>query len=378
MKFLKLLAIPVFLTSATLVSTGSTHRSASFLLQTEVFAINDSLTNVFLKFKPGFGAIVRHRESMGNLVRHVGSFQFEVGRQTYGKEPWEQMYHYPEYGLGYYFADLNDPKLLGYVHASYAYLNSPFFRNDKFSMNYHLAIGLSYVTRCWDYRNNYENLAIGTHLNVYFNVNLNASLRVSKKIELTAGIGGCHYSNGAVAQPNLGLNVIDFDIGFKYFLNDCKAEKVVQEIPAFNKKNEFSITLSAGTKGIERRGTNYLLSTASLYFARQLNQKRKVGFGTDIFYDETLYTEFPDSIHMPFSKVIRNGIFISHEFLIKKFSIVTQLGCYTYYKVEPFFPVYTRLALKYDITPSIFANIGLKAHMGVADFIEWGVGYRFK
>lgn len=349
-----------------------------FLLQSDLFAESDSLNNTLIRVTPGYGVIIRHREAMGNLMRHVSSFKIEYGKQTFGRELWEQLYRYPEYGVGYYFANLNDPKILGYVNAVYGYINSPFVSTNRFLLNYQFAIGVSYLNKHFDYRDNYTNLAIGSHWNAYFNLSINASYRLSKKIELTAAIAGCHYSNGAFKQPNLGINVVSFDLGVKYFLNEIVTEKKMQEVPVFIKKNDFSVLMALGTKSIPPiRGPNYFMATTSFYFSRQINHKRKIGIGTDFFYDETLYTELDNSKTVPFKDILRNGIYISHEFLIKKLSVAIQLGAYTYYHVEPFFPIYTRLALRYDILPQIFANVSLKAHMGVADFIEWGVGYRF-
>lgn len=342
------------------------------------FPANDSLKNVFVKIKPGMGVIIRHRESMGNLIGHVPSMQIEVGRQTYGKDVWEQLYRYPEYGVGYYFADLGNPKLLGYVNAAYIYLNAPFFRKPDFSFNYHLAIGISYLSKKWDSQTNYENLAIGSHVNVYFNIDFNTSFKLSKKLELTTGLGACHYSNGAIKQPNLGLNVVNINAGLKYYFNEVKPDKIVQGISSEPKKNDFSVIVAGGIKTVPPlMGPYYFMSTISFYFARQTSYKHKFGFGTDMFYDASLYDEPSDSSKVYFEQVIRNGIFVSHEYLIKKIAIVIQLGAYTYTRFSPRFPLYTRLALRYNATPHLFANISLKAHLGVADFIEWGVGYRF-
>lgn len=341
-------------------------------------ASDDSLlTNVFVKCKPGLGVIIRHRESMGNLVGHVPSLQLEIGRQTFGREPWEQLYRYPEYGAGYYFADLGNPSLLGHVNAVYLYLNTPAFRSSCFNLNYHIAIGLSYLTKKWDYKKNNENLAIGTHLNVYFNLELNSSFRISKQLELTAGIGACHYSNGAVAQPNLGINVSNVTAGLKYYFNEMKPGKNTLAVPETKKMNEYTVIVASGMKTVPPlMGPKYFMATASLYFARQTSYKRKIGIGADLFYDESLYAEPGDSSDVPFVSVLRSGVYLSHEFLIKKLSIALQLGAYTYYRFSPRFPLYTRLALRYHLTPRIFANVSLKAHVGVADFIEWGIGYR--
>jgi hypothetical protein len=34
------------------------------------------------------------------------------------------------------------------------------------------------------------------------------------------------------------------------------------------------------------------------------------------------------------------------------------------------------LGLRYQLNEHLLANLSLKAHLGQADFIEWGVGYK--
>jgi hypothetical protein len=38
---------------------------------------------------------------------------------------------------------------------------------------------------------------------------------------------------------------------------------------------------------------------------------------------------------------------------------------------------YTRASMKYMLTHHIYASLGLKTHLQKAEFIEWGMGYRF-
>jgi hypothetical protein len=38
---------------------------------------------------------------------------------------------------------------------------------------------------------------------------------------------------------------------------------------------------------------------------------------------------------------------------------------------------YTRASLQYAISKHLFISLGLKTHLQKAEFIEWGLGYRF-
>jgi hypothetical protein len=39
---------------------------------------------------------------------------------------------------------------------------------------------------------------------------------------------------------------------------------------------------------------------------------------------------------------------------------------------------YTRASLQFSVTNNVFLSIGLKTHLQKAEFIECGVGYKFK
>jgi len=38
---------------------------------------------------------------------------------------------------------------------------------------------------------------------------------------------------------------------------------------------------------------------------------------------------------------------------------------------------YTRASFKYALTNHVFISLGLKTHLQKAEFIEWGLGYKF-
>jgi hypothetical protein len=55
-----------------------------------------------------------------------------------------------------------------------------------------------------------------------------------------------------------------------------------------------------------------------------------------------------------------------------------NLGTYLHAKYTEDGKIYQRIALRYIISKNIFTNISLKTSKGVADFVEWGIGYQFR
>ncbi|MBW6482993.1 MAG: hypothetical protein K0B10_08015, partial [Vicingaceae bacterium] len=58
-------------------------------------------------------------------------------------------------------------------------------------------------------------------------------------------------------------------------------------------------------------------------------------------------------------------------------SYMVQMGGYLLSAYKGDGLVYHRITSRYYINEQFFVNLGLKSHWAVADFIEFGVGYKF-
>jgi hypothetical protein len=70
------------------------------------------------------------------------------------------------------------------------------------------------------------------------------------------------------------------------------------------------------------------------------------------------------------------GIYAAYEHNLGRISIPLQLGAYVYnqYSINPLFQV---IGVRYAINKHWKASFQLKTHLGKADHIDWGIGYRF-
>lgn len=329
--------------------------------------------NLFVESKFQYGFIWQHRPSLSEIIGgNIKVFDISVGKQTYGKKYWEQLYRYPIYGVGYTFVDFGNPEELGMANAVFAYVDIPFLRKKKHLLSYKISGGLAYL--------NQGNIAIGTHLNLYFDAMIKYRYRLSKRFDLINGFGATHFSNGAVKMPNLGINMFSYRIGLHYRLNIPEREFVKHELPEINKKNSFSFLLAGGIK--EKRpegGIPYNVFSASADYLRLLNLKHKVGLGFDAFYDESMYeTMNPDSsLNLSSLDIARFGVHLAFEAEFNKIMLAIHLGTYVYAQYKEDGAIYERVAIRYLISRNLYANISLKTSKGVADYTEFGLGYRF-
>jgi len=329
--------------------------------------------NLILESKFQYGFIWQHRPSLKDIIGgNIKVFDISLGKQTYGQKNWEQLYRYPCYGFGYYFADLGNAQELGQANALFAYVDIPVLRKPKHLLSYRISGGLAYL--------NQGNIAIGTHINLYFDATINYRYRLSKHLDLINGFGATHFSNGAVKMPNLGINLFSYRLGLHYRFKTPGREFIKHDLPEIEKKNSISTYLATGIK--EKRpegGIPYNVATISVDYLRLINLKHKVGLGLDVFYDESLFeTMNPDSsFKLTTSDIMRYGIHAAFEAEFNKIMLTLHLGTYLYAKYKEDGSVYQRVGIRYLISKNFYANISLKTSKGVADYTEFGFGYRF-
>lgn len=351
-----------------------------FLIQIHILSFaQESFPNKRSYFFEGlfqYGSILPHRIAIKHL--HTGplfGYEFKFGIQTTSNNLWKKIYNQPEVGFGFYGANLGNSPVLGNPNAIYSFIRVPIKRGQKFIPFYQIATGLTYNLKPYDPVVNPENLAIGSELNQYFNLSIGGRLKINPKLCLINEIGFTHFSNAAVKKPNRGINSFSYKLGLNF--NTVHQEFIGRkfEMPHFDPLYEFYIFYGAGLRQHDPGDEFYFTSTISTGLLRHYGYKGKYGIGMDIFYDETLYIFVDDE---PFLKyALKQGFFLSHEFIISGFSIVTQLGIYTYQKSFAHHTFYNRIGLKYKFSKHFFTNISIKSHSAKADFIEAGLGYYF-
>ncbi len=356
-----------------------------FLFQESTYASDKEgiLNNIYISPKVHYGFIIPHHESIAYLLKaHVPGFEIEVSKPTFGKHQWEQLYRYPRTGIGYFFCDYGNPAVLGQAHALYSFINIPVIKkgNDLYLLNYEISFGFSYLTKRFDVHKNYLNTAIGAHINVYFRLGFDTKIPISDKIELTSEVGFSHCSNGKWRSPNFGLNVLSGSLGLNYLINKANKEKIKLALPESYRKNYYGIIYSAGVKVFDNLyNKHYLISSLSIDYERHINLKRRIGIGTDIFYDKSISEALAidGELNEDIANLFKFGLHGSHTLVYNRLLMSINVGRYLYSKYTDLSLFYSRLALRYKVNNHVLLNISLKAHSAKADFIEWGAGYTF-
>lgn len=335
-----------------------------------------------------YGWTLDHHIEITPYKRHYPAFEISLLKATYGRTRWEYMYNYPLIGISYWYSDLGKTKPLGSAHAIFPYINFPLFSGKEFNLFFRLGVGLGYLTQKYDRYDNFENLAIGSHINGAVNLLFEARWRLGSRFMAAVGLSWMHFSNGSIKQPNYGLNMPGANLAVAYRLsheNRYERRKLLPELYLFefDGKKFLQLDLSAGfgikdlqaTLGI---GNRFMVAVISGNVLWPVSFKSRIGYGFDVSYDGSdvkLLELRGNTPEHPIS-VVKTGITGGYELAFSKMAIMLNLGINLTGADKSDGYVYEKLGLRYEITKNLFGNLTLKALYGKADFLTIGVGYK--
>jgi hypothetical protein len=345
-------------------------------------------SNLYLEGKLYYGFIANHHIGMEIYDSHFPSIEVNLGKATYGQKFWEQMYNYPTIGLSFYHSGLGVSPYLGTVNAVFPYINFPIIKSKKLIWGFRLGAGIGYLSKKFDRLDNYKHLAIGSHFNFAGNLLFDLQCQLNDNYYFSADIGLIHFSNGSLKLPNYGLNVPSISVGLIRFFekqNTPIQQRLYDPVKPFDydvyRIIEFNFTGVVGFKNLDALyGQNYFVLSLFGDVFKLVSYKSKFGFGFDFSYDASDYTILEKNHVIVDNKLslVKPGLNIAYELALGKLAFDFNYGMYLGGKDQSDGSVYQKASLKYDLSKHLYANITLKVHWGRADFIGWGLGYKFK
>jgi hypothetical protein len=217
------------------------------------------------------------------------TFSLKLSTRSDGEKLWEQLYKYPEWGIGIYMADFYNPEEIGRPLALYGFFNAPFIRMQKLLLNYELGFGATFNWKSFKPVTNQYNIAIGAGESFIIDAGLNLDYQLTDRTDIIAGFSLTHFSNGALKKPNFGINTVAPKIGLKY--NFYKPIKfIARDVPEFDPHNEWIISGFGGVKNLifdsvnidiieKYEGAFFPVFGISAGYNRQVSYKSKIGMG---------------------------------------------------------------------------------------------------
>lgn len=329
------------------------------------------------RFGAGYrhGFILMHHQEMRDAYGDKWPNFVELTwlKATTGDEEWQRVWNYPDIGINLGLIDLRDPGLGKTIYSTIFLQKYIGKRTRDLRFSFKVAPGLSYTTETYEVEDNEDNTFISTPFNFVMEGNFLAHYRISPHMDIYGGVFFTHYSNGGVKLPNSGFNIASVGAGITY--QPVVREPSLNRDPVSDIERKFSVNVMyAGSAKSDGEDTNELRFawTLSTYADWRVNHRSGLTAGTDVMYNATI----PERVGDPDANPYRIGIHAGHDLVAGPTSVLFQLGYYVYRPVDIDKSVYWRLGVKQSISSRVFAGIFLKAHMGRADVIEFGLGYQ--
>ncbi|HET6990738.1 MAG TPA: acyloxyacyl hydrolase [Bacteroidia bacterium] len=306
--------------------------------------------------------------------------ELNVSCRTHGEKKWQRVYHYPEIGITFLCYDFANRSQLGQGYSIYPFVNFNITHGQKFNLRFKVATGLGYVTKKYDPLLNPENLVIGSHINGFVNLRLNAQFRLTDNFRIETGIGMTHFSNGAMMLPNAGMNIASFDLGIGYHFNSQNIKLTPDTSTSPCEHFHIVTYASMGINSISRTDhTEYLSAVYSVNLERFKGNKSKWNTGLEIVYSDSRLHEIRRDTSIHNYKNIENtqvGLKIGYAFVVGRVSVPVEMGAFIYSRPNDGI-FFHRIGIRYQFSDHFIACVTLKTQWAVAYFFEWGIGYTF-
>ncbi|MBP6643293.1 MAG: acyloxyacyl hydrolase [Flavobacteriales bacterium] len=326
-----------------------------------------------------YGSLWPHSRSSWILVQgHAVGAEVFAERRLLGDREWQRDYRGPSVGFGFLYADKGAPELIGASYRLVPYLFLPIVEGRNSCFGTRLGWGVGYISQAFDRRENTKQIAIGSRVNTAIQVMLEYRLRIDRTT-LHTGLSLDHWSNGAVALPNLGLNLVTANVGVSYALGAVTPYVHVPDTARMKRPlREQNIVIAGSVCEVARpeSGTHSVFSLIGNVQWR-VTRKSSFGCGFDVFNKGTLGTLYPELLEKPRTAYTQVAVHGGYALGFGRGELLFQMGAYAYSPKPETSIVFHRFGMRYRIGKHLLAHVSLKSHYATADHWEFGIGYRW-
>lgn len=359
-----------------------------------------SHNNLMVEARGHAGVFWHHHFEMQQFNAHYPAFEVSLYQHTFGKNQWEADYLYPYIGVTGYYANFgvnfeNDTmvgRALGSVFALYPFISYPLNANEHSQLTFKLGVGLGYLTRHFENFGNYQNFSIGSHMNAAVNLSFEYRQRLSQRLMSVASFGLTHFSNGSTKLPNYGLNTFSAAWGVAYYLRTPRVNATPTQRPKrhsfeFDGKRWICLDLDYGIgfKNVSQTlggdSTKYYhVHDLSSYLLAEITPYSRAGGGLSLTLDLSDQT-IPgyDTLNVKNYQLTRINYSLCYVMTMDRLSYYFEFGWHMKHNKVPLSKgnIYQKVTARYQLHDNIYAHFCLMTHFGRADYLCFGLGYRF-
>ena len=305
------------------------------------------------------------------------------------EDNWAKFSKVQSYGFALVVRDLNNlkghrdtaAKSFGQAYGLVGQIDFLIFKRGNTSFNFRPGVGLSYLSKT--FFTDPKNRFIGSHINEVIKADLLFQTQLRPGIDLIAGLGFLHYSNGGFNIPNNGLNTLSISSGLR-LMKSARAKKVYKSNFTQLQKNTFEINLGIGRRGVIESHEGLLKSGLYAGYNFYINDILMLKSGLDAVYYYTPFIPTQEKGVQTFQYYgtsydrWRTGLSLGAETTLWRFSVNAQFGRYIYYNsYYPDINWYWTNSLIYNIDQHIGFQAKTYMHKSQADYINFGFALKF-
>jgi hypothetical protein len=337
----------------------------------------------YIRGANNFGFILQHHNNYGNLINgFINGQELNFIKPASGDKLWHHENNFLERGIGVAYFNLDNPTQLGNVYALYAFFEIPLNKKEKpFRLYMRLAPGVAYAPVHFDAIENHKNNIVSSPVNAYVNFKWFYRWDVSKHWRLEGGFNFSHASNGRAVVPNLGVNMATLNTGLVYkFLSNKPLTKpfAVDSESRAPSRHEILFWAAYGLNQVTVLGPQYVAQNYSATYYYNKRNTHKFGGGVEVCYNPANIEQMKfggDTITSNLQNV-QTGIKFAYCYNIGRWSLPVEMG----YFVSTHFTgdglIFHRIGVRYHFKNNVVAVMGLKTNWAVANYFDFGVGYR--
>lgn len=354
-----------------------------------------------LEAQPSNAVALESTLHYGALWRHTPKLTIQTGQPVFGQEwglrlqtrglrSWHQWQRYPAFGLVVAHFRLGE-RAHGDAWGLLPNLSVPVLRSGRWLATFRVGTGLGYVTRPYDYFDNPGENAIGSHWNNFTQFRLGVEVRLNPHWRLQTGLGLSHFSNGASALPNFGVNLPGGYFSLAWSPKGIREADFYPSPESKRPSRRWGASVSGGLAMIEYSvydGPRYPVWALSGAVLFHFNKVNRLHAGFDYEFNRAVKVFALQAGQFRSENDARRGatrlaLSLADEFLFGALGVQLLAGIYTGpagFNQLVSAPWYSKLTIRYYFpllphTPlRLHAGISLKAHRTTAEYISLNVG----
>ncbi len=337
-----------------------------------------------VKIQFNYSNILPHYEGFNYFIdKQPYGFEINLGIQSFGKKMWEELYDYPQMGIGFFYVNLGNKDILGTAKSIFWFYNKVFIDKRRLAVILNSDFGIGYISKPFNPRTNHLNFSVSTKLNIHFALSSELYFKINNRLNYFVAFGFNHFSNGAIKKPNLGINLLNIQSGVNYSFGK-KYSQIKTENKIYNKYNQlyvnFNLGATSNTQFSDKK--KYIVSLFRVGMDRNVSFKNSFGVGIDIFYNSSLKLDYKNQkITVPNNSVINYiypGLYVAYTRKHGKIQIIANIGVNYKSKLNKKFCYYQKLGVRYEIIKNIYWESSLKSNLTVARWVEHGICYKIR